>query len=54
VARDHLRAAEAEVHGSTTDGTGVKGWDGDAWAHMADADLRTGAIATAEPRHHAA
>ncbi|SHI02624.1 type 1 glutamine amidotransferase domain-containing protein [Marivita hallyeonensis] len=38
--RDQLRAKGAEVHVATQDGKAVKGWEGDDWGRMADADLK--------------
>ncbi|MCK0151788.1 type 1 glutamine amidotransferase [Marivita sp. S6314] len=38
--RDQLRAKGATVHVATLDGEAVKGWNGDDWGRMADADAK--------------
>ena len=40
VPRDKLREHGATVHVATLDGNAAKGWDGDDWGQMADADAK--------------
>ena len=46
--RDQLRAKGATVHVATPDGKAIKGWDGDDWGDMAEADLSFDAMNPAD------